>query len=178
MVLWLRDKSPKHFKIGECEVPDLGKSATNSELWEWVSKNTLPAHESGTECYFLRRCFLLWVGEPVLTPRPERGEPEFRVFELRESAFREFELRELEFLEPVLRELELRPFEFLEPVLRELELRPFEFRESERWAFELRIFELRAFEFLEPERWAVEFRAFELRPLPLPRSGGTRHSGP
>ena len=24
VVLWLRDKSPKHFKIGECEVPDLG----------------------------------------------------------------------------------------------------------------------------------------------------------
>ena len=100
MVLWLRDKSPKHFKIGECEVPDLGKSATNSELWEWVSKNTLPAHESGTECYFLRRCFLLWVGEPVLTPLPERDEPEFR-----ESEFRGPELREFGFLEFELREL-------------------------------------------------------------------------
>ena len=103
--------------------------------------------------HFLRRCFLLWVGEPVLTPRPERGAPGFREPELRESvrresAFRAFELREFED--------------------RESEFRLFELREPERWPFEVRAFVLR-----EPE-----LRAFALRPLPLPRSGGTRHSGP
>jgi hypothetical protein len=106
----------------------------------------------------LRRCFLLWVGEPVLTPRPERGAPGFREPELRESvrresAFRAFELREFE--------------------NRESEFRALELRELERWLFELR----------EPERWLFELRepeprAFALRPLPVPRSGGTRHSGP
>ena len=70
--------------------------------------------------HYLRRCFLLWVGEPVLTPRPERDEPEFRVFDLRKSAFREPELRE-----PERYPSELRLLEFRERELRPFESRPF-----------------------------------------------------
>ena len=99
-------------------------ATANTSLWG--RKTLCRLERAKAECYFLRRCFLLWVGEPVLTPLPERDESEFRESEfsgpeLREFGFREFELRELA------------------PCVRR-----------------------------EPA----------LRPLPLPRSGGTRHSGP